>query len=138
MKTKKMVMVLAAMAALGSVSMANAGGFLGDLIENACGGCGVGKVADKWNAQNNNVFDHAAAKVVNGIVPGAGVALEAGWAIQRGNFGGMPPPFPGATNGRNGQWNGGFNGGFDDTMPPPLPPPGFGIPFPVGGFPPRF
>ena len=91
MKTKKMVMVLAAMAALGSVSMANAGGFLGDLIENACGGCGVGKVADKWNAQNNNVFDHAAAKVVNGIVPGAGVALEAGWAIQRGNFGGMPP-----------------------------------------------
>ena len=61
----------------------HAGGFLGDLVESACGNCGVGRAADKLNHQLGNPVDHAAAAALDAYVPGAGRALEAGWALQR-------------------------------------------------------
>lgn len=60
---------------------AHAGGFFGDLINTVAPG--VGTTLDQLNARAGNPVDHAAAAAIDGFVPGAGQALEAGWAIQR-------------------------------------------------------
>ena len=62
---------------------AQAEGFLGGLIEDVCGGCGVGRTLDEINANLGQPVDHAAAAVADAFVPGAGQAAEAYWALRR-------------------------------------------------------
>ena len=79
--------LIIAAALVGSVTCgatnAKAGGFLGDLVETACGNCGLGRAGDALNAQLGNPVDHAFAAGVDYVAPGAGRALEGAWAIQR-------------------------------------------------------
>jgi hypothetical protein len=49
--------------ALGASSPANAGGLLGDIIEGACGNCGVSRALDQINNDLGNPVDHGAAIV---------------------------------------------------------------------------
>jgi len=70
---------------------AKAGGFLGDIVERACGNCGLGRAGDALNHQLGNPVDHAGAAVLDAWVPGAGRALEGAWALQRsGVLNGIP------------------------------------------------
>ena len=51
------------------VSTASAGGLLGDIIENACGGCGVGQQLDEVHKNVGQPLDHvgAAAAQAQGV-----------------------------------------------------------------------
>jgi len=60
---------------------AHAGGVGGDLINKIVPG--LGTALDEINHRMGNPVDHAAAAVLDVYVPGAGRALETGWALQR-------------------------------------------------------
>ena len=54
---------VAAVVSMSAVSNAQAGGFFGDLIEGACGGCGAGRALDRAHKELGNPLDRAGAAV---------------------------------------------------------------------------
>jgi hypothetical protein len=84
MKTFQMMFMAGALV-LGGATVtkpASASGFLGGLIEGACGGCGVGRALDRANAQSGHIFEHGVAALSNYFIPGSGVVLEGVWTAQ--------------------------------------------------------
>jgi hypothetical protein len=85
---KKLIIAAAAALATASTS-AFAGGFLGDIIEGACGNCGAGKALDQANkdmGQPVDQFGNAVAGTAVGIAtenPYAGAATAAALEARR-------------------------------------------------------
>lgn len=91
---KILTTVISASALAGAVNTANAGGVFGDLINNVAPG--VGTALDQANAAAGRPFDHAAAAFAEGMMPGAGTALEGAWAVQNAGRPGPAAPRPAA------------------------------------------
>jgi hypothetical protein len=69
-------------------SSANAGGLLGDVL-NSVTGTDIGTQLDDWNADNDNIVDHAVAAVADYYLPGSGRAIEGYYAYNREGLGGL-------------------------------------------------
>ncbi len=84
MKKLAMGVAVCALVVSGSsvFNSAKAGGFFGDLIEGACGNCGVGRALDDANARSGHLFEHGVAAISNYFIPGSGVVLEGVWTAQ--------------------------------------------------------
>ena len=80
-------------------SPAFAGGFIGDLIERGCGGCGVGKALDRANEQ----LGKPAEQIGGTILQGYGVPLSARCMTPYGVAYGPFLPIGGPCN-VNGAW----------------------------------
>jgi hypothetical protein len=80
-------MVTAGTLAIGTVSAANAGGLLGDMLNGFIPG--LGTTLDQWNADNRNVVDHAVAGLAESVFPGAGEVIEGYYAYNRGGIPGL-------------------------------------------------
>jgi len=82
------LIALVTITALGA-SSAQAGGFLGDLINVVAPG--VGTQLDQWNHNLGYPTEHVTAGIVDSFVPGAGNALRTGWAMQYSGMLNRPP-----------------------------------------------
>ena len=93
---RKIVLAAATAATLfvGVSTAANAGnGFLGGIIEDICGQCGVGDTLDELNDEWDNPVDHAIAGVCEAYIPGCGVAIEEGYKYNREGLDGVLEDF---------------------------------------------
>src|SRR5262249_13726194 len=75
--------------AVGMSSAANAGGFLGGIIEDLCGNCGVGDTLDQLNNDLGNPVDHGGAILCDIYLPGCGEVMEGYYAYNRGGVDGL-------------------------------------------------
>jgi len=72
--TRSKIIVAASIVSLSAAfsAPASAGGFLGDIIEGACGGCGAGKTLDRVHRELGNPLDQA----VDGVAAYYGGSAE--------------------------------------------------------------
>ena len=61
----KVVLASGLLAVVFSIGPASAGGVIGDLIEGACGNCGVGRALDQVHKDIGQPLDHAGAAVAS-------------------------------------------------------------------------
>jgi hypothetical protein len=81
-------LLVASVLAFAVSSSADAGGLLGDFINDVTG-TDIGTQLDELNADNGNIVDHAAAAVADYYLPGSGEVIEGYYTYNREGVGGL-------------------------------------------------